>query len=73
MTEGNYGKPQQDSWSPGRDLNPGPPEYEAGALTTRPRCLVGYCGDEKSAHLFKNPNCKMSNHVAMTNNYNKLV
>jgi hypothetical protein len=26
----------QDSLSPGRDLNPGPPEYEAGVLTTRP-------------------------------------
>jgi hypothetical protein len=23
--------------SPGRDLNPVPPEYEAGALTTRPK------------------------------------
>jgi hypothetical protein len=27
----------QDSWSQGRDLNPGPPKYEAGVLTTRPR------------------------------------
>jgi hypothetical protein len=26
----------QDSLSPGRDFNPGPPEYE-GVLTTRPR------------------------------------
>jgi hypothetical protein len=25
----------QDSRSPGRDLNPGPPEYKAGVLTTR--------------------------------------
>jgi hypothetical protein len=24
----------QDSWSPGRDLNLGPPIYEAGVLTT---------------------------------------
>jgi hypothetical protein len=34
-----WGKPRklrQDSRSPGRDLNPGPPEYEAGLLTTRP-------------------------------------
>jgi hypothetical protein len=30
----------QDSRSPGRDLNSGPPEYEAGMLTTRPRCTV---------------------------------
>jgi hypothetical protein len=26
----------QDSQSPGQDLNPGPPEYEAGVLTTQP-------------------------------------
>jgi hypothetical protein len=32
----------QDSRSPGRDLNPGPPEYEAGVLTTRSRHSV--CG-----------------------------
>jgi hypothetical protein len=24
----------QNSWSMGRDLNPGPPEYEAGELPT---------------------------------------
>jgi hypothetical protein len=30
----------QDSWSLGRDFNPGPPEYGAGLLTTRPRCSV---------------------------------
>jgi hypothetical protein len=30
----------QDSRYPGRDLKPGPPEYEAGALTTRPRRSV---------------------------------
>jgi hypothetical protein len=29
----------QDRWSPGRDWNPGPPEYE-GVLTTRSRRLV---------------------------------
>jgi hypothetical protein len=27
----------QDSLSPGRDLNPGPPQYDAGVLTSRPR------------------------------------
>jgi hypothetical protein len=27
----------QDIWSPGRDLNQGPPEYEAGVETTRLR------------------------------------
>jgi hypothetical protein len=27
----------QDSWSLGRDLNPGLPEYEAGVLTTQPK------------------------------------
>jgi hypothetical protein len=26
----------QDSWSPNRDLNQRPPEYETGALSTRP-------------------------------------
>jgi hypothetical protein len=35
----------QDSRSPGRDLNPGPPEYEAGVLTTRPRRLVVHMKD----------------------------
>jgi hypothetical protein len=30
----------QDSRYPGRDLKPGPPEYETGMLTTRPRRLV---------------------------------
>jgi hypothetical protein len=38
-------KPQnlcQDSRSLGRDLKPGPPEYEAGVLSIRPRRLVPY-------------------------------
>jgi hypothetical protein len=30
----------QDSQSAGQDLNQGPPEYEAGVLTTRPCHLV---------------------------------
>jgi hypothetical protein len=30
----------QDSRAPGRDLNPAPPEYEAGMLTIRPRGSV---------------------------------
>jgi hypothetical protein len=30
----------QDSRFPGRDLNPGPPEYEAVVLTTQPRCSM---------------------------------
>jgi hypothetical protein len=30
----------QDSRSPGLDLKPEPPEYEAGVLTTRPRRSV---------------------------------
>jgi hypothetical protein len=34
------GNLNQDSRSPGPDLNPGPPEYEAGVLTTRPQRLV---------------------------------
>jgi hypothetical protein len=32
----------QDRRSPGRDLNPGPPEYEAVVLNTRPRLSVPY-------------------------------
>jgi hypothetical protein len=29
-------KNYEDIWSNGRDLNPEPPEYEVGLLTTRP-------------------------------------
>jgi hypothetical protein len=36
----NHEKLSQDSRSPGRDLNPEPPEYEAGVLTTQPRRSV---------------------------------
>jgi hypothetical protein len=32
----------QGSWSSGRDLNQGPPEYEAGLLTTRPLRSMTY-------------------------------
>jgi hypothetical protein len=35
--EENHEKPQD---SRGRESNPGPSEYEVGALTTRPRCWV---------------------------------
>jgi hypothetical protein len=34
--EENHDKPQNGP-PPGRDLNPGTPEYEAGVPTTRPR------------------------------------
>jgi hypothetical protein len=34
----------QDSWSPGRDLNPEPPEYEARVLATRPRRSITMLG-----------------------------
>jgi hypothetical protein len=33
----------QDNRSPGRDLSPGNPEYEAGVLTIRPRRSVARC------------------------------
>jgi hypothetical protein len=33
----------QDSRSPGRDSNSGPPEYEAGMLTTQPRSSLINC------------------------------
>jgi hypothetical protein len=35
-TEENHENLSQDSRSPGRNLNLGPPKYEAGLLTTRP-------------------------------------
>jgi hypothetical protein len=37
---GDTRNPRQDSRSSGRDLNPGPPEYELGVVTTRPRRSV---------------------------------
>jgi hypothetical protein len=33
----------EDSQSPGRELYPGPPEYEAGVLAIRPRRSVMLC------------------------------
>jgi hypothetical protein len=33
----------KDSQSPGRDIKPGPPEYEAGVLTTRKAVCGHYC------------------------------
>jgi hypothetical protein len=45
-TDENHENLSNDSRSPGRDLNLGPPEYEAGVLTTRswfsvPQCCKG--------------------------------
>jgi hypothetical protein len=39
----NYEHVKQDIRSPGRDLNPGLSEYEAGMLTTGPQCSVDIC------------------------------
>jgi hypothetical protein len=39
-TEGKLRKSWQDTRCLGRDFNPGPPEYEAGIVTTRPRRSV---------------------------------
>jgi hypothetical protein len=39
-TEENYEYISQDNWSPYQALNPGPPKYEAGVLTTLPRRSV---------------------------------
>jgi hypothetical protein len=33
----NHEKSQSGMPYPGRDLNPGPPDYDVGVLTTRPR------------------------------------
>jgi hypothetical protein len=56
--------PKQDSQSLGRDLNPGPPEYEEGGKTTRPRrsvvCLF---------HLRNSHDC----HVGITDSALKLL
>jgi hypothetical protein len=41
-TEENH-EESQDSRFPGRDLNTGHLEYEAGVLTTQPRRSVGRC------------------------------
>jgi hypothetical protein len=39
-TEENHENHSDDSWSRGRDLNLGPPEYKAGVLTPRLRLQV---------------------------------
>jgi hypothetical protein len=39
-TKENHENLSEDSRFPGRDLNPIPPEYEVGVLTTRPRRSV---------------------------------
>jgi hypothetical protein len=39
-TEKNHEKLGQDSQTPGRDLKPGPPEYETAVLTVRHRRSV---------------------------------
>jgi hypothetical protein len=39
-SEENHGNFSQDSRYTRRDLNPGPPEYEAGVLSTCPRRLA---------------------------------
>jgi hypothetical protein len=41
-TEQNHEKPQ-NSWFPGQDLNPGPPEYKVGVSTIRPWRSVTRC------------------------------
>jgi hypothetical protein len=40
VTEENHKNLSRDSWSPGQYLNPRPPEYEAGVLTTQRRHSV---------------------------------
>jgi hypothetical protein len=41
----------QDSRSSDRELNPGPPEYEAAMITTRPRRSVKGYGRRRSCHM----------------------
>jgi hypothetical protein len=60
----------QDSRSPGRNLNLGPPEYEAGILTTRPRRSVMFLEKLVVAHLMEKVlilrNLKVHYHVHRT-------
>jgi hypothetical protein len=41
----------QYSWSPSRDLNLGPPEYEAGMLTSRLQRLCFFTVRQPDSHL----------------------
>jgi hypothetical protein len=41
-----------DSWSPGRDLNPEPPEYGTGAITSPPRRWVRGSNKRKMTRMF---------------------
>jgi hypothetical protein len=50
-TEENHRNPSIDSWSPGKDLKPGPPEHETGVLTTPPTT-----SDENFPEKFKSEN-----------------
>jgi hypothetical protein len=48
-TEETHENLNQNSRSPVRELKPGPPDYEAGMLTTQPRRSVyiwGYCTEK---------------------------
>jgi hypothetical protein len=52
-TEENHKNLSQNSWPPGRDSNPEPPEYKVGMLTTQPRRSVerlGRLGDKFMYH-----------------------
>jgi hypothetical protein len=39
-TKENHKDLSKESQSPDRDLKPGPPEYKADVLTTRPQCYI---------------------------------
>jgi hypothetical protein len=43
----------QDSQYPGRDMNLGPPEYEAGVLTNRLLCSVRNLTEASAVYLLK--------------------
>jgi hypothetical protein len=50
-TEKNH-KKTQNSWSPGRDLNPDPTNYKAGVLTIQARYLVSQFEEVCNSHKY---------------------
>jgi hypothetical protein len=61
-TEENH-EHSRDNRAPSRDLKPGPPEYSAGVLTTRPRrsviVLLPYVVNSKSVSVARRRNCTL--------------
>jgi hypothetical protein len=52
-TEENHENLYQVSRFQGRDLNPGPPEYETGVLTTRSKCSINKNCEQDLTNVFR--------------------